>query len=46
MYRARWPQLFLTPTALATHWLRVVESPAAAKSGELRLLDSMREEDR
>jgi hypothetical protein len=40
-YERRWPNLTLTSTALATHWRRVLASPAAA-SQEQRKIDEMR----
>lgn len=41
-YREKWPGLTLTPTALATHWFRVVLAAPVERSGELRRLDEVR----
>ena len=41
-YRESWPGLTLTPTALATHWFRVIVKPVEQRSGELARLDDIR----
>lgn len=38
-YRRKWPGLTLTPTALATHWFRVVE-----QTPQQQALDELRKE--
>jgi hypothetical protein len=39
-YRKKWPGITLTPTALATHWFRVV----AEQTGQQQALDELRRE--
>ena len=41
-YRTIYPNLMLTPTALATHWFRVIQQPAHEQSASQRALDELR----
>lgn len=41
-YRERWPQLTLTPNALAVHWFRVIAPVAEAKSAQQIEIDKLR----
>lgn len=43
-YRAMWPQMALTPTALAVHWKRVVAQREIIPKGSKSLIDEMRKE--
>lgn len=42
-YHAMWPMLTLTPTALATHWYRVV-AQRQDKTPQQRAIDELRKE--
>jgi hypothetical protein len=42
-YRNKWPSLTLTPTALATHWFRVV-AERQIKSPQQQAIDELRKE--
>ena len=42
-YRALWPSMALTPTALAVHWKRVM-GEQATKKGASKLIDEMKKE--
>ncbi len=41
-YRERWPQLTLTPNALAVHWFRVIAPTVEAKSPQQVIIDNLR----
>ncbi len=41
-YRDRWPQLTLTPNALAVHWFRVIAPVAEARSAQQVEIDKLR----
>ena len=43
-YRAMWPMLTLTPTALARHWFRVVAGRPDQRSEAQRRLDELKGE--
>lgn len=43
-YRERWPQLTLTPNALAVHWFRVIAPVAEAKTKTQSALEELRRE--
>ena len=40
-YRDRWPQLTLTPNALAVHWFRVIAPVAEARTAQQIELDKL-----
>lgn len=42
-YRMKWPSLTLTPTALATHWYRVV-AERTQKTAQEKALEELRKE--
>jgi hypothetical protein len=42
-YHDMWPMLTITPTALATHWYRVMKQ-AQAKTPQQRAVDQLREQ--
>ncbi len=44
-YHAVWPMLTLTPTALATHWHRVMAKPASERSKQQAALDELKRRD-
>ncbi len=41
-YRERWPQLTLTPTALAKHWFRVIAEVPSVKSAQQIEFDKLK----
>jgi hypothetical protein len=41
-YRDRWPQLTLTPNALAVHWFRVIAPVVEARSAQQIAIDNLR----
>lgn len=43
-YRNKWPMLTITPTALASHWKRVVSQNQVQKSAQQQALDELRKE--
>ena len=44
-YHEMWPNMALTPTALAVHWKRVVAQREIIPKGSKSLIDEMRRED-
>lgn len=43
-YRELWPQMALTPTALAVHWKRVMGERSVSRPGSQTLIDKMKGE--
>lgn len=43
-YRKMWPKMALTPTALATHWKRVMAQRETYSEGSKEIIEQMRKE--
>lgn len=44
-YQSKWPMLTITPTALASHWKRVIgQQHGSAKTAQQQALDDLRRE--
>lgn len=43
-YHAMWPAITLTPTALATHWIRVMSGRPDVRSNQQKMIDELMEE--